>query len=331
MIAQLDAEYVQARPTKALSRLISYTLFEGRPVTTRGRWINPLVFAQLAAAKRIPQLTSVERPIFIVGTGRSGTTLLGKILSLHREVGFLNEPKALWHAIHPHEDVIGNYDRGPAAYRLGRHDVYEEIVRHAHRLYGAYLTTVGASRVLDKYPELVFRIPFVRSIFPDAHFLFVVRNGWDTIRSVAKWSDQHETENNGERRDWWGVNDRKWELLVDQAASTHPALQDRRDELLGLDCHLDRAALEWMLSMHEGLQHEETHPDAITRVRYETLVSAPRETIRRVLERCHLSKDETPLSYAQKTVHVPPPTEPVDLDRSVAPLFHETMKTLGYG
>jgi len=330
MIAQLDANYVQARPTKALSRLVGYALFEGRPVTTRGRWINPLVFAQLAVARKIPQLKSVRQPLFIVGTGRSGTTILGTVLSLHPDIGFLNEPKALWHAIHPHEDVIGNYDRGPAAYRLGASDADEAVVRRAHRLFGAYLTAIGASRVLDKYPELVFRIPFVRSIFPDAQFLFIVRDGWDTICSVDAWSERHGTESDGEQRDWWGVDDRKWRLLVEQVATTHPALQGRREELLGLDRHADRAALEWALAMSEGMEHEERYPDAVTRVHYEDLVSAPRKTVRRVFERCHLSEDDTPLAYAQQTIRASSSKEAVELDRRVAPFFHEKMEALGY-
>lgn len=330
MIAQLDADYVRARPTKALSRLVSYALFEGRPVTTRGRWINPLVFAQLAVAKKMPSFKSVHRPIFIVGTGRSGTTILGKVLSLHRDVGFLNEPKALWHAIHPHEDVIGSYDRGPAAYRLGANDAHGDVVRRAHRLFGAYLTVVGASRVLDKYPELVFRVPFVRSIFPDAQFLFVVRNGWDTIRSIDAWSERHGTESDGEQHDWWGVDDRKWRLLVEQVAPTHPSLPERPGPLLGLDRHTDRAALEWALAMQEGLRYEEQYPDAVTRVRYDDLVSAPRETVRRLFERCHLSEDDTALSYAQRAIRAAPDTKAVDLDHRVAPLFHETMTALGY-
>jgi len=330
MVAQLDDDYVRTRPTKALTRLVSYALFEGRPVTTRGRWINPLVFAQFAVAKKMPSLKSVERPLFIVGTGRSGTTILGKVLSLHRDIGFLNEPKALWHAIYPHEDVIGNYDRGPAAYRLGTHDAGEAVVRHAHRLFGAYLTVVGASRVLNTYPELVFRIPFVRSLFPDAQFLFVVRNGWDTIRSVEAWSERHGTQSDGEQRDWWGVDDRKWRLLVEQVATTHPALQSRREELLGLDRHVDRAALEWVLAMREGLQYEEQYPDAVTRVHYEDFVEAPEKELRRVLNSCQLSGDDTPLAYAQRSVQPVPPKEAVALDQRIAPHFQDMREALGY-
>ncbi len=101
MPAQLDSLYIRTRPTKAVSRLISYALFEGRPLTTRGRWINPLVFALSGTLKTLPQIKKVKKPIFIIGMGRSGTTILGVVMSMHRDVGFLNEPKALWHSIYP--------------------------------------------------------------------------------------------------------------------------------------------------------------------------------------------------------------------------------------
>ena len=158
MVAQIDATYFKTRPTKAISRLMSYALFEGRPLTTRGQWINPLVFAHFAIEKRLPQIRRVEKPVFILGTGRSGTTILGVVLSMHREVGFLNEPKALWHAIFPEEDVIGNYSRGKAKYRLSVSDATMEVKRNAHRLYGAYLASVCSRRLVDKYPELIFRV-----------------------------------------------------------------------------------------------------------------------------------------------------------------------------
>jgi hypothetical protein len=126
------------------------------------------------------------------------------------------------------------------------------------------------------------------------------------------------------------VDDRKWRLLVEQVATTHPALQGRREELLGLDRHVDRAALEWALAMSEGLEFEEKYPDAVTRLRYEDLVSAPQKTVRRVFECCHLSEDDPPLSYAQQTIRAALSKGAVELDRRVAPFFHEKMEALGY-
>ena len=150
MIAQLDRAYIRTRPLKVWSRLVSYALFEGRPLTTRGRWINSLVFAHMAVWKRLPPLKRVEKPIFILSTGRSGTTILGLVMSMHREIGFLNEPKALWHSVFPFEDFIGNYSRGQAYVRLTETMASAEVRSAAHRLLGAYLRVAGARRVLDK-------------------------------------------------------------------------------------------------------------------------------------------------------------------------------------
>ena len=98
MVAQIDTKFIRARPWKLWSRLLAYALFEGRPLTTRGRWINPLVFAGYRLWSVLPLRKRDLRPIFVMGVGRSGTTVLGTILALHPDVGYLNEPKALWHA-----------------------------------------------------------------------------------------------------------------------------------------------------------------------------------------------------------------------------------------
>ena len=83
MVAQIDRLYIRTSPRKALVRILSYALFEGRPLTTKGQWINPLVLTLFSIQKRLPQLKQVRKPIFIVCTGRSGTTILCTLLSMH--------------------------------------------------------------------------------------------------------------------------------------------------------------------------------------------------------------------------------------------------------
>src|SRR6185436_2775660 len=118
MIAQLNKEYIKTRPTKLFSRIVSYLFFEGRPLTTKGSWINPFLFFGYRIISFLPQIKKVESPIFIIGTGRSGSTLLGMLLSMHKRIGFLNEPKALWHFAYNKEDVIGSYSTDGANYKL---------------------------------------------------------------------------------------------------------------------------------------------------------------------------------------------------------------------
>lgn len=330
MVAQIDFAYIKYRPSKLLSRLVSYGLFEGRPVTTKGQWINPLLFAHFLIWKRLPQLRKVEKPIFILGTGRSGTTILGILLSMHRNVGFLNEPKAMWHSICDQEDVIGSYSRGDAHYRLDASNVTAQTRTSAHRLFGAYLRSIFSGRLVDKYPELVFRVPFVRAIFPDARFIFLVRNGWDTCASIDKWSGRCGEQSNGEIHDWWGVNQRKWKLMVRELIVPDPYYSNILDVVPTLHRHVDMAALEWVVTMREGLRRMKDNSDCILMIRYEDLTQSPRKVLSDIAQFVHLQDDKTFLDYAEVTLKPSRSHPEFSIHPKLRPLFDETMSALGY-
>lgn len=328
MPAQLDRAYVAARATKAAERLLAAALFEGRPLTARARWLNPFVFATLAAARGLPALAPVRAPLYLVGTGRSGTTWLGKVLSLHPELGFLNEPKALWHAAIPDEDLIGSYTRAPARLFLDERDATPRCRRVLRHGYGAFLRLTRSRRVLDKYPELVFRIDLVRALFPDARFLLLVRSGADTCRSVAAWSARHRTRRGGETHDWWGVDRRKFRALVEQGAAREPDLAGARAELLRLEREEDMAALEWILAMRAGLAARERHPGSVLVVPYEELALRPRPTVLRVLDFAGLARDERLLAYAEKSAAPRAPAAPLELPTILHGPFESTSTQL---
>lgn len=330
MVAQLDADYIRARPTKAVSRLVSHVLLQGRPLTTSGRWLNPLLFAQFALVKRLPQLRKASKPIFILGTGRSGTTILGKLLSIHPHVTFLNEPKALWHTVYPDEDLIGSYSRGPAHYRLGVEDVTAEIDRAVHRIYGYCLAITGSRRIVDKYPEMIFRVPFVRALFPDAKLIFLVRNGWDAARSITDWSSREGKQAGTTVHDWWGTDRRKWHLLVRDVVAADPTFADVYEEIMTLTRHEDMAAVEWIATMREGLRLMQSMPDLLYQVRFEDLTARPAGTMADLLAFCELAEDPTLLSYAQHVIKRVPAKQPLTLSPAIEPLFLETMQALNY-
>ena len=331
MIAQINPLYIKTRPTKVLTRLMSYAFFEGRPVTTKGRWINPLVFSILKkVAVNDSRYKPVKKPIFILGTGRSGTTILGIVLSMHREVGYLNEPKAMWHLIHPHEDIIGNYSQSPAQYRLTAEDATDDMRRRAAQMFGAYLTTTRSERLVDKYPELIFRVDFVRALFPDARFIFLVRNGWDTCQSIATWSERLGVQVKGEKHDWWGVEDRKWRLMVEQLVKTDPDLSEIVDEIKHFEQHLNRAAVEWIVTMREGIGLLETSSDCMHLVRFEDLTAKPDEVLSALCDFCELPTDTTFQEYARQTLHSVPARKSFDVHPRIASIFHDTMAKLRY-
>lgn len=331
MVAQIDGDYVRMRPGKLYSRLVSYGLFEGRPLTTKGRWINPLVFGLFELEKRIPVMRPVKEPVFILGTGRSGTTILGIVLSMHRDVGFLNEPKALWHSAYDAEDLIGSYSRGPARYRLDTSDATTPVIQSMHRLFSAYLLSSGSRRVVDKYPELIFRVPFVRAIFPDAKFLFLVRNGWDTCHSIEHWSERlGEQQRNGEVHDWWGVNNRKWKLLTEQLVPQDEDLAPHAGVIQGFKRHTDMAAVEWILTMREGLRLRARYPECVHAVMYEELVNRPAEALTALRTFCNLGEDATFDEYAQRVLRPAPRKASFELHPCIRHAFDSTMRMLNY-
>jgi len=328
MIAQLDAAQIKTRPSRALARIISHISLQGRPLTTKGRWINSLIFFQFSLVKKIPRLRHVIKPIFVLGTGRSGTTILGTVLSLHPSVCFLNEPKALWHSIHPEEDLIGSYSRSLARYYLYSHDASNDVIRAAHKLYGYSLALTHSERILDKYPELIFRIPFVKKIFPDAKFIFLVRNGWDTINSIAQWSERETIKVNGEIHNWWGANYRKWNFIVNDLVQGNPLFAGREMKIKKFDNQIDMAAVEWIATMHEGIVQFQNKTNNIYLLHYEDLVDDPRQSLTKLLAFCELAPDDKLLAYASKRLTRPGSYRPMSLDVSIADLFEQQMKVI---
>jgi Sulfotransferase family len=298
MVAQLDRTFLRTAPGRAVSRLVGYSFFEGRPLTTSGRWWNPVVFGNLRlAAGRAAK--EIDRPIFIVGMGRSGTTLLGRIFAAHPSVGFLNEPKAMWHVIRDDEDIIGSYaPPRTGRLRLGVEDVDEGVRERAHAVFAWYLRASHSKRVVDKYPELIFRHDFVRGIFPDARFLIAVRSPWSTLKSVAGWSKTHGTDD----ADWWGVRGQKWDILWKQGVVERSSNAD----LVSLDLadesdHYVRAAIEWVVTMREAISLAAVDPRAQIVV-YEGLVERPQETVRMMLSFCELPASQRTETYANAII-----------------------------
>lgn len=330
MTAQIDRAMIARRPQKILGRLAAWSLIEGRPLLTRGRWINPLVYSLYALAQATPLRARSDEPIYIVGTGRSGTTILGKLFAMHRETVFLNEPKSAWHYVRDDEDLIGSYSRGPARVRLGRADASPEMAAKLARIYSWAMRWGMASRVVDKYPELIFRIPFVLQLFPRARFVAIVRDGVDTCASVVGWSRRKGETRSGEIHDWWGRDGRKWRLLVDQIVPEHPDLAPLQDKLRQTSDHFDRAAVEWILSMREARGAGDAWPEQVLNVRYEDLCADPATILPRITAHCGLSDDPVFTNYARSVLSAAQAHGGLRLMPELLLPFRETLVTMGY-
>ena len=132
----------------------------------------PEVFAEL------PRVAdSTDRPVFIVGMPRSGTSLLEQILARHPEVHGAGELSD----VELYIDELQKSGGYPANLACLTH---ETVKKYADR-YTTVLQKISpdAKRVTDKMPANFRNLAFIRLMFPDARIIHCTRNPLDTCLS----------------------------------------------------------------------------------------------------------------------------------------------------
>jgi hypothetical protein len=130
------------------------------------------------------------RPIFIIGTGRCGTTLLVNILTSHpRLSGFPGEANELWHCkLEPFETTllhIPPIEVDPK--RFCEVSVANWPSNHSERIRdvftGFHLITGPSKIFFTKSAMISFMIPRILEVFPDARFIHIYRFGPSVVES----------------------------------------------------------------------------------------------------------------------------------------------------
>ncbi len=114
--------------------------------------------------------------VFIVGSPRSGTTILGELLDKHRWISQWYEPYFIWDHFFrraPNDERIET-DASPKI----REWIYQNFIR--------YKTRKNCFVLVDKSPRNSLKIPFILKIFPQAKFIHLLRDGRDTTLSINK-------------------------------------------------------------------------------------------------------------------------------------------------
>jgi hypothetical protein len=178
----------------------------------------------------------VSRPVFILGCGRSGTTIFGTALSKHKSNTYLNEPRHLWFAAYPETDIW----TARAAKRQGKlaltaEDANQQKSDKLRRLFRFETILANRPLLVEKLPINSFRLSFIDEIFPDARFIHIHRNAMEVARSIASQCESGL---------WFASHAYKWNELVRYAqahgeTSTLPALCSN---------YFQMGLLEWRLS-----------------------------------------------------------------------------------
>jgi hypothetical protein len=139
-------------------------------------------------------------PFFIVGSARSGTTLLRLMLNAHPDVAVPPESRFITELWQNADEVdVGSFLEALAAHdrftawELPVERVKAEIGERTRMpyadaidaVYRAYARARGKSRWGDKTPRYVESIPFLGELFPEARFIHLVRDGRNVALSYA--------------------------------------------------------------------------------------------------------------------------------------------------
>lgn len=120
--------------------------------------------------------------LFILGSPRSGTTVLEEILSCYPDIAEFYEPYYLWERFfYADKDDIWDSNR-----------LNENIINKIRREFSRYAKKSRKTLILDKSPLHSFNIPIINIIFPQAYWIHIVRDGRDVTLSIKKEWDKRK-------------------------------------------------------------------------------------------------------------------------------------------
>lgn len=231
----------------------------------------------------------LARPLIIVSAPRAGSTLLFETLARFPELWTIGEES--------HEIIEGIPELHPTAHgyasnRLSAADatpevrdaLYNRFARQLQDRDGRHLIDLPpgerppAVRMAEKTPKNALRIPFLRALFPDAHFLFLFREpaanissmmeGWQSRRFIA-----YRSLPDWPHGPWSFLLTPGWESL-------------RHSSIAQIAAYQWQAANATIVEELAGLPRS-----SWSLVRYPDLLNEPRRTMQRIAQATELTWD----------------------------------------
>lgn len=264
----------------------------------------------------------LSKPVFFVGMPRSGTTIIFESFARHASLGWLSNYSEKYPTF-PYVNLLRRLHDNPVINLQAKKKQYSNagfVNNHSVRPDEAYAfwdgnlgidfarsslkevkaTSQAANAVRRRISRTVWaqgrsrfaskltgpgRIGYLGSIFPDAKFIHVVRDGRAVVHSLL-------------RVDFWqgkgGFDGAFWSGLLDDAALEDWESHDRDPGVI--------TAHEWNGVIDSVREETGTGKVDIMEVSYESFVEAPHESVRRLYEYCELEDSRRAHEYIDSGV-----------------------------
>lgn len=269
-----------------------------------------------------------ERPVFVIGCSRSGTTVVYKVLSMADGLASMNkESHDFWINLYPPAE------KQRESHILTKADVCQRDREEVSRF---FYSALGKKRFVDKANINCFTIPYLLELFPDAYFVYVKRDGRDNINSLihgwgrpdeyANWSQNLPADvriENGKYQRWSFFLFPGWRTFLESKIE-------------------DVCAQQWISANQAVLSSRAIIPRRQwVEVFYEDILRSPVATFKKVYKELSLSFDKKIEEHC-KTITSNPynafstprlekwKEENPERIRHILPLIRETMIEMGY-
>jgi glycosyltransferase involved in cell wall biosynthesis len=230
--------------------------------------------AVTSAAARVPAIC--PEPVFIIGSPRSGTSIVAWSLAEHSELWTEAESDILYYLLKD-----GHLERAfetsvarPDGTWLANHGVdLERFLAYLGLGLNALLTaTSNGRRWVDQTPANTLVVDRIAEMFPGARFLHILRDGRRVVHSMVNFHRVFDDPETAER--------------MKSAGRLPPWTADFRD-----------ACRAWARFTRIASDFCQRHPDRAFTVTNERLITDPDEAMREVLEFLDLRQEPAPARF----------------------------------
>ncbi|BAU67475.1 sulfotransferase (plasmid) [Stanieria sp. NIES-3757] len=270
---------------------------------------KPLIKLEKLLYERNLQQVPLKKPIFVIGSHRSGTTILYETLARHPDLAYFSNASAyfprlpmlshkfgtIWaqkqikierflqdgigfNAITPSEGtrIWDLYATNTEHYYLDETHHNPEMEHYLKQNIRKHLKYNNARRFINKNPDNSVRIRYLNQLFPDAYFIHIIRDGRAVCHSMIQAQKRaFEFFGIGHRHNY-GIKTQNWSEIAEMW------FKDRQQAIAHLWC-------ETIATIDRDRQYLE--PERYLEIRYEDFVSQTQTYLHRIAEFCQLPID----------------------------------------